>query len=78
MDWRVRVKRAHEDLYLRVHALLLLCRVADNGEGSNTLPVKTLRNVSGLIWNLTRRDVMPCSWRNSEPKQTNDPGSGSI
>jgi hypothetical protein len=46
VDRGVRVQRAHEDLDLRVDALLLVRRLADNGEGTNTLAVQTLPLVS--------------------------------
>jgi DUF917 family protein len=46
VDGRVRVQRAHEDLDLRVDALLLVRRLADDGEGTNTLAVQTLALVS--------------------------------
>ncbi len=42
MDRRVRVQWADKDLDLRVDALLLLGRLADDGEGTNTLSVETL------------------------------------
>jgi hypothetical protein len=42
MDGRVRVQRAHEDLDLRVDTLLLIRRLADNREGTDTLTVETL------------------------------------
>jgi hypothetical protein len=42
VDGRVRVERADENLDLGVDALLLLGRLADNGEGTNTLAVQTL------------------------------------
>ena len=46
VDRRVRVERADKDLDLRVHALLLLCICADNGEGTNTLTIESLVYVS--------------------------------
>jgi hypothetical protein len=42
VDWGVRVERAHKDLDLGVDALLLVCRLADDGEGTNTLAVESL------------------------------------
>jgi hypothetical protein len=42
VDWRVRVKRADKNLDLRVDTLLLICGLADDGEGTNTLTVETL------------------------------------
>ena len=42
VNGRVGVKWAHKDLNLRVHALLLLGRFTDDGEGTDTLTVETL------------------------------------
>lgn len=42
VDGRVGVKRAHKDLDLGVHTLLLLCGSTDNREGTDTLTVETL------------------------------------
>lgn len=42
VDRRVRVERADEDLDLRIDALLLLGRFADNREGTDTLTVEAL------------------------------------
>lgn len=42
VDGRVGVERTDEDLDLRVHALLLLCVLADKGESADTLTVQTL------------------------------------
>jgi hypothetical protein len=41
VNWRVRVKWADKNLDLRVNTLLLLGRLADDGEGTNTLAVET-------------------------------------
>jgi len=41
VNWRVRVQWADENLDLRVNALLLVGRLADDGEGTNTLAVET-------------------------------------
>ena len=46
VDWRIRVKRSDEDLDLGIHALLLVCRFAADGEGTNAFTVETLDNVS--------------------------------
>jgi hypothetical protein len=46
VDRRVRVKRADQDLDLRIDTLLLVGISADDGEGTNTLTVETLGNVS--------------------------------
>lgn len=42
VDWGVGVKRADEDLDLRIDALLLLGGLADNGECTNTFTIETL------------------------------------
>jgi hypothetical protein len=42
VDGRVGVERSHEDLDLRVHAFLLLGRLADNRECPDTLAIETL------------------------------------
>ncbi len=49
MDRRIRVKRPDEDLDLGIHALLLVCRLAADGEGTNALTVKTLDIVSSQL-----------------------------
>lgn len=41
VNWGVRVQWADEDLDLRVNALLLVGRLADDGESTNTLAVET-------------------------------------
>jgi hypothetical protein len=46
VDRGVGVKRADQDLDLRVDTLLLLDIGADDGEGTNTLTVETLGKVS--------------------------------
>jgi hypothetical protein len=46
VDGRVGVKRADQDLDLRVDTLLLVGVGTDDGEGANTLTVETLGNVS--------------------------------
>jgi hypothetical protein len=48
VDRRVGVERAHENLDLRINAFLLVCRLAHNGEGTDTLAVKTLKQKSVL------------------------------
>jgi hypothetical protein len=48
VDGRVGVQRADEDLDLGVDALLLVGRLADDGEGTDALAVETLHPVSGL------------------------------
>lgn len=48
----VGVKRSHEDLDLRINALLLFNGLAHHGESTDTLAVKTLiRSVSLLHYN---------------------------
>jgi len=42
VDGRVGVERTDEDLDLRLHALLLLRVLADEGEGADTLAVQAL------------------------------------
>lgn len=78
VNGRVRVERAHEDLDLRVHALLLLCRIADNRERSDTLPIEPLSAISHVFVISGEEDAVPCSSRNSAQEQKYDPGSGSI
>ena len=46
VDGRVGVKRADQDLDLRVDTLLLVGIGANDGEGTNTLTVETLTNIS--------------------------------
>lgn len=46
VDGRVGVKRTDQDLDLRVDTLLLVGVGTDNGEGTDTLAIKTLGNVS--------------------------------
>lgn len=60
VDRRVGVKRADEDLDLRVDTLLLFGVGADNGEGANTLTVETLGNVSMRkpLYGVSRRLTM--------------------
>ena len=46
VDGRVGVKRADQDLDLRVDTLLLVGIGANDGEGTNTLTVETLESIS--------------------------------
>ena len=55
VDWRIRVKRSDEDLDLGIDALLLVCRFAADGEGTNALTIKTLDIVS---YQLGEREVL--------------------
>lgn len=48
VNWGVRVQWANKDLDLRVNTLLLIRGLADDGEGTNTLAVKTHVLCEGL------------------------------
>jgi hypothetical protein len=48
VDRRIRVKRSDEDLDLRVYTLLLVGIGGNNGEGSDTLTIQTLRMLAQL------------------------------
>lgn len=49
VDWGVGVEWADKDLDLRVDALLLICRLADDGKGTHTLAIETLIALSEKV-----------------------------
>jgi hypothetical protein len=61
---RVGVERAHENLDLRIHTLLLIRGLAHNGEGTNALAVETLIHQYNRISSNSYH--VPCSWQSSE------------
>jgi hypothetical protein len=65
VDGRVGVKRADQDLDLRVDTLLLVGIGANNGEGTNTLTVETLASLAYAHHCTGIAEDLPCSWRNS-------------
>ena len=73
VDGRVGVEGTDENLDLRLNTLLLLGVLADEGEGTNTLSVETLKSDQLAHFSLSLHSLMflnsPCSWRNSGTEQ---------
>jgi len=71
VHWRIGIKWSDEDFDLRIHAFLLLCRFAHDGEGADALAVESLT----ISVPLPRGDceALPCSLRNFAPSRFDDP-----
>jgi hypothetical protein len=76
MDRRVRVEGSDEDLNLGVDTLLLLSVGANDGEGANTLAVKSLDTLVE-VKQIISKDL-PCSWQKIVPRQHYGPVRRSV
>src|SRR5690242_5679223 len=75
VNGRVGVQGSDKDLDLGVDTLLLLGRLTDDGEGTDTLAVKTLplSAINQSINHSVSAGIVPCSWRTIGQGRGGDP-----